>query len=310
MTKKRKLLASSFMIALVLVLPYHLHAMEMEFMNLKPEENILSKSIQSFIDTVLTAVGYETCQKIEPLDIELSKSVPLDCWHLIVEYTAPKNITLNKNLNNLRFVSKDWCDFINKYKQAWFAIEEPCWKAWYGVLEHEHTYKIIKNMVVIYRPNPDSDEGMISLTIPSDVDPLDYTFDLSNKALFGNTGDYVSISIGYRKEKKSINDNKVEIWIAPWFLIKQRLSSSAKHFEPIMKKDFWNEEIAPVGIIFTRGCWDDMECYEYLTNQNTYFIANNNCKELWNKACPTHRVCRIHSASHDFYQKISLSFNY
>lgn len=217
---------------------------------------------------------------IEPLDLELSTTVPLECWHLIIEHTAPKNITLHIGLNNLKSVCKNWCNFINTHKQAWFAPEKPCWNAWYGVLGHEDIYNVIKNMVVIYRPNPNSDAGMIPLTIPSDVNPLDYEFDLSDKDLFGNTGDYVSISIGYRKQKNTTNDNKVQIWITPRFLIKQHLSCSAKHFAPIMNKDRWNEEIAQVGVVFAGSSWNDIGDYHYLTNKNFDFISNNNCLEL------------------------------
>ncbi len=115
--------------------------------------------------------------------------------------------------------------------------------------------------VLIYRPQEGSDVGMVKLPIVALGNPLEGTFDLSQ---CGDAGKYLSISTGYRKEKKPENEDKVEIWFAPRFLIEKELKTTAKHFQEIYGN--WNEN-AEVGMFWT--WWnDDLKYFDYLTTKN------------------------------------------
>ena len=147
---------------------------------------------------------------------------------------------------------------------------------------HEDIYDRFLNGKLIYRPDPDSDEGKVELRIADLADPLDGTFDLSR---CGDTSKYLSISTGYRKGKKPENKDKVEIWFAPRFLIEKELNGTAANFEPIMAK--WKQE-APMGIFWT--WWkDDLKYYDYLT---TAPIDDVSKKDLFANWCDTLRPKR------------------
>lgn len=131
------------------------------------------------------------------------------------------------------------------------------------------------NGKLIYRPNGDrNDDGKIEMRIADLSNPFDGTFDLSR---CGSTGNYLSISTGYRKEKKAENASKVEIWLAPRFLIERNLAATAGHFQEIMGG--WDGAAAPVGIFWNWGGWDNLGYYDYLTTNNMDEIGSENLFE-------------------------------
>jgi hypothetical protein len=134
------------------------------------------------------------------------------------------------------------------------------------------------NGVLIYRPNQGSDDGMVTLPIRELANPLKTTFDLSR---CGDAGQYLSISTGYRTENRLENKGKVEIWFAPRFLIEKELNDTAAHFKPIMGD--WKQE-APVGMFWTWGGYDDMNCYDYLTTKSIDDLSKNDLYENWKVA--------------------------
>jgi len=131
-------------------------------------------------------------------------------------------------------------------------------------------YEKFLNGALIYRPIKDSDEGMLTLPIRKLPNPLEGTFDLSQ---CGNTGKYLSISMGYRKGRNLENKRKIEIWIVPRFLIEKKIDTTATHFQFIMSS--WKQE-DPVGIFWTWGDWDDMSQYEYFTSAALDLLSLNN----------------------------------
>jgi len=145
---------------------------------------------------------------------------------------------------------------------------------------YEDIYDRFLNGKLIYKPNPNSDEGKVELRIADLEDPLNGTFDLSH---CGNTGKYLSISTGYRKGKKPENEGKVEIWFAPRFLIEKELNGAAAHFKKIMGN--WKQE-APVGMFWTWGGSDDMSYgnYDYLTNEGMENLSKIDLYENWKKS--------------------------
>jgi hypothetical protein len=138
---------------------------------------------------------------------------------------------------------------------------------------HEEIYQRFLKGVLVYRPVEGSDDGMVKLPISGLENPLEGTFDLSQ---CGDTGQYLSISTGYRKKKKAENENKVEIWFSPRFLVENELNTTAKHFQVVYSA--WKEN-ATVGIFWTVGNWDDLSKYYYLITQNMDELSANNIME-------------------------------
>jgi hypothetical protein len=137
----------------------------------------------------------------------------------------------------------------------------------------EAIYQRFLNGVLIYRPKPDNDAGMIKLPIAALRNPLESTFDLSK---CGDIGQYLSISTGYRKRVNPANANKVEIWIAPRFLIDAGLKGDAKHFQAIAGS--WAPD-APVGIFWTWGGTNNLNDYVHLVTMNMENLSKNNLYE-------------------------------
>ncbi len=125
-------------------------------------------------------------------------------------------------------------------------------------LGHEAVYERFLKGVLVYRPNPNSDEGKIELPIAALENPLEGTFDLSN---CGDAGQYLSIATGYRKYVNAENAKKVEIWIAPRFLIEKDIRGPARHLAPIMGA--WDKTTVPVGLFFNWGGWNEMDSFDY-----------------------------------------------
>jgi len=140
---------------------------------------------------------------------------------------------------------------------------------------YEEIYRRFVMGKLIYKPDPNSDKGRIELPIRALSNPLEGTFDLSS---CGDTGKYLSIAMGYRKGKISSNANKVEVWLAPRFLIEKNLKDSASHFKEIMAS--WDPIKAPIGLFFTWGSWDNLGWYDYLTSQDMESISSENLYKL------------------------------
>jgi hypothetical protein len=126
-------------------------------------------------------------------------------------------------------------------------------------LGYEEDYLRFINGKLIYKPNKDNDLGRVEFPFSSLSNPLEGTFDLSG---CGDTGNYLSISIGYRKNEKAENRNKLEIWIVPKFIVEKNLITSARHLTPTMSLFS-----SPVGLFWTWGDWE-LNMYEYLVSES------------------------------------------
>jgi hypothetical protein len=141
---------------------------------------------------------------------------------------------------------------------------------------YEAIYQRFLNGVLVYRPQPGNDAGMIKLPIADlKPNPLEGTFDLS---LCGDAGKYLSISTGYRKVIKPKNAKKVEIWLAPRFLIEKELATTASHFNAIIGK--WTAD-AYVGIFWNWGGDNNLSWFDYLVSQDIENLSKNNLYENW-----------------------------
>lgn len=116
---------------------------------------------------------------------------------------------------------------------------------------------------------------------------LEGTFDLS---LRGNAGQYLSISTGYKKEKKAENARKTQIWFVPRLLIEKELTTTAEHFKSIYGK--WTAE---VGIFWTGERDDKLGWYDYLTTKNMDNLSKISLYENWQCATPSYEVMGMDS---------------
>ncbi|MGL5784422.1 MAG: hypothetical protein ACRCYZ_02990 [Alphaproteobacteria bacterium] len=174
--------------------------------------------------------------------------------------------------------------------------------------QEEAIYQRFLGGVLVYRPDPNSDVGKVEFRISDFEDPLGGTFNLSR---CGDTWEYLSISTGYRKKSVFVNKSKVEIWIAPRFLIEENLTGDASYFKPIMKN--WDAERAPVGLTFNWGGWDGSlgnRHYDYLMTQNMDQLSNGeNFYKKWLSAAPKPSVVMHNSWCHTHVmEKFSLKF--
>ena len=243
-------MSSAFIMSLTLAAPQLSHAMENELELAKfPQFTRMPKEVR---DLTVRQAAYEQC----------------------LDDNAP--VTLKKTLGNLKLVCKEWQLLINDEMK----VNMPSWQAaWYGVVGHEEIYQQFLNGTLIYKPNPQSDEGMIQLKISDLLNPLEGTFDLSG---CGDTSKYLSISTGYRKGMKAENGNKLEIWLATRFMVKKKLNSSASHLQPIMNA--WDPETAPIGILWSWGGWNDLSWYDYHIQSGDNEISSKNLYDNWTEA--------------------------
>lgn len=239
MSKKFRLMSSTFLMALTLAVPLSSHGMETDGTELPKELR----------GCVVKQAAYAQC----------------------VEEKIP--VTLNKTLGNLALVCKEWCTFTKDEME----VNKPSWKAWHGITsKYEDIYQQFLNGTLIYRPKPQSDEGMITLKISDLTNPLRGKFDLSQ---CGDTGKYLNIATGYRKAQAPENSNKVEIWLTPRFLIDKEMPRLAPDHHIRTTSKNWGIARAPFGIFWTWGAWNagtNMAYCYYLTNKTLEELSSKN----------------------------------
>ncbi|AIL12806.1 hypothetical protein IM40_03570 [Candidatus Paracaedimonas acanthamoebae] len=244
--------------------------------------NFIRKSLWALF--AFLALGCQTTQATENEEGEKCyvSQLPAELTHGILEESVMLDRLQNKSFEevckNLSLVCKDWHATIKENAKRWV-----CEYFNIGEKNKDDFWRFFKD-TLIYKPNPDNDVGRINLFISALPNPLEGTFNLSN---CDDAGRYLSINTGYRKGKKEENAIKVEIWVAPRFLIERELSTTAAHFQPIM--DNWKQEQAPVGLFWTwGGGWaaDDHDM-DYLTTENTDNLSKIDLYENWKKSAPS-----------------------
>ncbi len=208
----------------------------------------------------LVALSYQSAQAMEQSEKMATRSssiklqdLPREMEEEILKHAlmpAKTEITNFRDIGiTLSLVCKDWKGIIAKNAKKlvcdYFNIEEK---------NKDVFWQLFKGKL-IYKPDPDSDMGRVDLFISSLPNPLGGEFDLSN---CGDTKQYLSLNMGYRKVQNPANASKAEIWITPWFLVDNEMAQLAKnhHIKEISGK--WDAVKAPIGIIFGHGA-DGME---------------------------------------------------
>jgi hypothetical protein len=147
-----------------------------------------------------------------------------------------------------------------------------------------------------------SSKAKKELPIRALANPLEGTFDLSG---CGDTGQYLSIATGYRKAQRPENARKVEIWLAPWFLVNKNLSASAKHLQPIMGS--WDAGAAPVGLFWSYGGWGN-ENYDYLVSESLDLLGSEDLWEKVKKAGPGRARHTVMASGVPWHRRFHVSF--
>ena len=211
-------------------------------------------------------INYSTsCQEVGPFYSVNNVTIPNEIKaRLLCDIFFEQSIS-NGNPMNLFLVCKDWKNTIqNNFKSI-----ENAWKTHYGVSDSD--YQLMKTMKVQYRPNPESDKDMVTLSIPTFANPFGYKFNLS---MCGDAGKYLCITTGYRYGVNPENKDKVEIFVAPRNMIGKDLATTAAHYAEIFPK--WSDKNL-VGIFFTWGNWVNNNWYDYVTNLTHDQISTKNC---------------------------------
>ena len=107
----------------------------------------------------------------------------------------------------------------------------------------------------MYKPNKDNDEGRKEFRISDLANPLSGTFDISG---CGDSDQHLSISTGFRTGQNPANQNKLEVWIVPQFVLQK--DPRAKLYNKFLQKQERHRG-KPFAVLFNWGGWkgDDFD---------------------------------------------------
>jgi hypothetical protein len=266
MKNNLKLLVFPLIIALTFALSHAIHGME-GFSKLDNQDVKRLYILVDPNDTDITEKSQAKRRRIKERRENLFECYPEEIKRNILEQAVIDNYLINSHAAPLKLVCKGWHGIINKefVNHAIISL--------YTSLGYGEICKRFLNGKLVYRSEKGRDISTIEMRISDLVNPLEGTFDLSR---CGDAGKCLSISTGYRKEKKAENVNKVEIWFALRFLIEKELKTTAGHFQYIY--DYWSIR-APVCIFWTWGGWNKIELYDYYIAKNFEELSNNNLYE-------------------------------
>jgi hypothetical protein len=188
--------------------------------------------------------------------------LPIELTYDIVKRAAVGQARGDVDQGNLALVCQEWHLIIEAESQ----VDKDLWKVLHGIEtpEDEVIYQIFRNMQLIYKPAPHSDEGMIRLSIPMGHNPFKYTFDLSS---CGDRDRHMVITNDL--ERFFIiggeNENKLVVYFGPHFWVNKNIDSLSKPLNAIMTS--WEAEQEPVGIFWRWGNWTSQGWFDYLTDK-------------------------------------------
>jgi len=219
------------------------------------------------------SVEKKTEKKKEPLKTfhDFSK-LPEDLRKFTLELAfQDKEGGFRKAYRNLSLVSKEFSQIVKENGPKWISTAYDISKE-----DHDVFWRFYKGKLIYTDPDT---KAQTVFPISSLSNPLRGEFDLST---CGKTGEDLSINVGYREGKNPKNAKKVEIWVAPRFLIERDLSTTATHFGPIMAD--WSQEKAQVGMFWTWGRWDNLDWYDYLTKDSMDDMGAENLLKKYQKS--------------------------
>jgi hypothetical protein len=275
---------ASMMMAVAMTLPQCAQGMD-----LPPDQPSLNKraaSFEAFNDRPPKKIRMDEnemqCDGMQPppltyQGLNFIPSISKDMNELIITEAVQSDCYNQGHATNIALVCKNLYTFIktdrplptNTFYKVPHNLEESC------------LINIFMTGELVFRPNPYSDEGMIRFKISDFENPLEGKFDLSPCS---DAGGEVSIHTGYYKRERAENENKVEIWLTPRFLIKKELATTAQNFKGIIAK--WQPG-ALIGLFWTWGNWDNLNWSDYLTSEKIDDINSKNLYEDWLASGPS-----------------------
>ena len=266
-----KLIASSFILALTLVAAQNSHASTDELFE-STHELVVASSLTT-ID-VARQLGDEVT---EPGDSMFQAGLPVEAMQLI--FTHASNIGVNPD--DLASVCLHW-----NYVMRGNALPNV-------KLNYSSMNNFMKNCMQLYWAAP-LKSGTLSYTDPetkevkrmkiSDFeDPLNGTFDLSG---CGDRHSKVRITTSVEEFFKvgGENEDRLVVLANTHDLIH---GLHAEKFEGIKN---WDPVVAPVGLFWRWGNWEDLSWYDYLTTSSIDDVASVDLYENWAKSRPTARL--------------------
>jgi hypothetical protein len=121
---------------------------------------------------------------------------------------------------------------------------------------YEEIYRQFLKGKLVYKPNKDNDDGRKEFPIAALANPLEGTFDIRG---CGDSAQYLQISTGFRTRKEPANENKIEVWIVPQFVLQK--DPRAKAFNDFLQTQEKHRN-KPFAILFTWGGWDNLRWHE------------------------------------------------
>lgn len=243
--------------------------------------------------TTSSRIKPQNNKNIDEEDKSAFKNAPIEVKTEILRNTVMSAKTETTNFRDigisLSLVCKGWKEIIRENSKKWicghFNIEQQnrdvFWRLFKGTL--------------IYKPNPNSEEGRVTLFISSLPNPLKGEFDLSN---CGDVGKYLSINTGYRQGEKDENADKIEIWLTPRFLVAKEMPQlDPNHYIRSISEN-WDAARAPIGIFWTLGGWnavEHMSYCDYLTTESMEELGSENLLIKYQKSA-TSQLTWLHIA--------------
>lgn len=255
--------------------------------------NLLILSLITILNLVPLQTAYGmTIIREENVEESYFKNSPPEINNKILTQAFISNIEDSNDINsikNIKYVCKEWCQIVNDKQNN---ILKNAIISSFNLCEDEYkNFQRFLNGRLVYSLQ---DGQLLLLKKIADLkNPLRDTL---------YTSEEVSISTGYRERRQKRNKNKLEIWIAPWFLIKKELTSTATHLKGTCN---WSDQ-ASIGIFWAAGKWDKLGWYDYLIMKDFDSIGNNTLHSKYSSAIQSPFVCDL--ARSNFNMLINLTF--
>ena len=238
--------------------------------------------------TNLIAETQDDLKRISKRQRTSINAVPSEVMCAIFELIASSG---DSNPRILSLVCSDWRAYFydsgsDKDKEAsWYSrmnsygkkLMKIWWLSTIGGYDsrYDEIYERFLNGKLIYKPNPDSNNGIVTLKISDLPNPFNGTFDLSG---CGCAAEYLVITTNI-SDFFAPHLNKIVIGLFPHWLVNNKIATTSSHFNDIMEE--WDEVKAPMGIFWRWGRWSDLTWFDHLTQATLPAISSRNLFKNW-----------------------------
>ncbi len=170
--------------------------------------------------------------------------------------------------DKLALLTEKWKDIAQKG----MISNTPLWKTLHGVTpEDEAIFQIFSKAKLVYKPNVNNDEGKIELLFSKFVNLHNGVFDLSkcdeaDKYLRFTTNPSIFFAL------EEANNAKLNIFMAPHYLINKFITTAAKPFDGIIHN--WKKATVPIAFFLRMSSWTNAAYFYYLTTKSVEQLSN------------------------------------